>query len=179
MSATTTTVVLQTSEGEIAVEVYFDAPVSAENFVATARRGLYDGSFVRRVTPDWVQFGQAEMVTVLGSSPEIELPQRLRFTGAGIVACAQAEGRNTPDFVITTRPLPEYDGKWTIIGRVLRGMQVLQCIAALPVGMDGRPTTQVTVRGASAQQHGVVARPTVGVTTRRAGPSKLLSAVLA
>lgn len=56
-----TTVTLRTTEGDIAIKMYRDMPVTAGNFVKLAREGFYDGTVFHRVIKGFmIQGGDPE-----------------------------------------------------------------------------------------------------------------------
>eukprot|EP00965_Chrysotila_dentata_P060322 1999377-Pleurochrysis_carterae.AAC.10 len=60
-----------------------------------------------------------------------------RHSCAGLVSMANA-GRNTngSQFFITLGPMPHLDGKHVVFGRVTRGLELLQAIAAVAGSRD-------------------------------------------
>jgi peptidyl-prolyl cis-trans isomerase A (cyclophilin A) len=163
MSATHAT--LRTSKGDIRVVLYPDtAPKTVENFVGLAtgertwtdpatrqpqQRPLYDGTIVHRVIPEFmIQAGDP-----LGSGRggpgytfEDEVGGPHRFDGPGYLAMANA-GPNTngSQFFITEVATPWLDGKHTIFGKVVDGMEVVRAIARLDRDGNDRPREDVVV----------------------------------
>ena len=130
---------LQTSKGDIRVRLFPDsAPVTVDNFVGLAtgskpwrdprtgaeqRRPLYDGTVFHRVIPDFMIQGGDPLGTGTG--------------GPGYLAMANAgPDSNGSQFFITQVPTPWLDGKHTIFGEVVDGMEVVGAIATAP--RDGR-----------------------------------------
>ncbi|HEC34214.1 MAG TPA: hypothetical protein ENI37_05805 [Chloroflexi bacterium] len=123
---------IRTAKGDIVVELYADrAPVNVNSFVFLARDGWYDGVTFHRVTPDFV--AQAGDPTNTGAgNPGYQCDDEitdLSFGQAGVVGIANA-GPNTGggQFFITLAPQPGLDGRYTIIGQVVEGLDVLQSL---------------------------------------------------
>ncbi|OJT08715.1 Peptidyl-prolyl cis-trans isomerase-like 1 [Trametes pubescens] len=137
-------VVLETSMGDIQLELYWDhAPRTCKNFAELAKRGYYNGVVFHRIIADFmIQTGDPTGTGRGGTSIyeqkfEDEIHPELRFTGAGILAMANS-GPNTngSQFFITLGPTPYLDNKHTIFGRVSAGMRVVQRLGA--VGTDAQ-----------------------------------------
>ena len=139
---------LVTSRGEIRVQLFSDtAPKTVENFVGLAtgtrawrdprtgaeqHRPLYDGTIFHRVIPQFMIQGGDPLGNGRGGpgySFEDEVDGPHRFDRAGLLAMANA-GPNTngSQFFITHAPTPWLDGKHTIFGQVVSGMEVVDSI---------------------------------------------------
>jgi peptidyl-prolyl cis-trans isomerase A (cyclophilin A) len=147
---------LETSRGKIRVQLFEDtAPKTVANFIGLAtgaktwadpRTGaeqhgpLYDGTVFHRVIPQFMIQGGDPLGTGTGGpgySFEDEVGGPHRFDRPGRLAMANA-GPNTngSQFFITQVPTPWLDGKHTIFGQVVSGMEVVDAIAASE--RDGR-----------------------------------------
>jgi peptidyl-prolyl cis-trans isomerase A (cyclophilin A) len=150
---------LETSKGAIRVRLFPDtAPKTVENFVGLAtgsrswqdpktgaeqRRPLYDGTIFHRVIPDFMIQGGDPLGTGTGGpgySFEDEVSGPRRFDRPGYLAMANA-GPNTngSQFFITQVPTPWLDGKHTIFGEVVDGMEVVDAIAGSERDARDRP----------------------------------------
>jgi cyclophilin family peptidyl-prolyl cis-trans isomerase len=127
-------VTLHTARGEATIELYPDkAPLAVNNFVFLARQGWYDGNTFQRVLPGVLAETGDPSGTGFGNPGyyfDTEAAPGLRFDQAGVVAMENT-GINTngSQFFITYGPVPRFDGQFTIIGRVLTGMDVLSTLA--------------------------------------------------
>ncbi|KIY46971.1 hypothetical protein FISHEDRAFT_66256 [Fistulina hepatica ATCC 64428] len=146
-------VVLETSLGNIQLELYWDhAPKTCKNFAELTRRGYYNGVVFHRIIADFmVQSGDPTGTgrggtSIYGQKFQDEIHPELRFTGAGILAMANS-GPNTngSQFFITLAPTPYLDGKHTIFGRVNSGMRVVQRLGAVAVDAQDRPREEVKI----------------------------------
>ena len=127
------TVTFETEKGDIVFELYPRfAPVAVNSFVFLAREGWYDNSPFYRVIPDYIVQGGDPSGSSNGKPGyhfTLETTPRLRFNQAGMLALAtDSEGYNGSQFFITYSAIPEYDGKFTIFGKVIEGMEVLESL---------------------------------------------------
>lgn len=127
---------IRTAKGDIVIELYAaQAPANVNSFVFLAREGWYDGLTFFRVIPDFVaQAGDPLNVGIgnPGYQCDDEIDPNLHYDAAGVVGIANARpGTNTGScqFFITLAPQPSLDGGYTIIGRVVEGLDVLQSIS--------------------------------------------------
>jgi peptidylprolyl isomerase len=125
------TATLVTSKGEIVIELFNrEAPRTVQSFVELARKGFYDGLIFHRVVPNFVIQGGCPIGNGWGH-PGYELRceyNRLRYE-RGMVGMAHA-GKDTggSQFFVTHSRQPHLDGRYTIFGRVVEGMDVVDRI---------------------------------------------------
>jgi len=124
---------LSTDKGEIVVELFADkAPRTVNNFVFLSREGFYDGTIFHRVIADFM--AQAGDPTGTGrGGPGYrfadEFHPSLKHSKPGLLSMANAgPGTNGSQFFLTHVPTPWLDGKHTIFGQVIQGMDVLLSI---------------------------------------------------
>lgn len=126
---------LDTSAGEIEVELYADAaPLAVNNFVFLAQEGWYDDVYFHRVMEDFVaQAGDPSGLGVVGPGYSFvnETDNELVYNEAGILGMANSGAdRNGSQFFITLGPTPDLNGGYTIFGKVAEdSMAVLDEIA--------------------------------------------------
>jgi peptidyl-prolyl cis-trans isomerase B (cyclophilin B) len=122
-----------TDRGPIKVELYPDkAPLTVASFVNLARRGFYDGLNFHRVIPDFmVQGGCPEGSGRGGPGYKFE-DEANNGVGheRGVLSMANA-GPNTngSQFFITHVATPWLDGKHTVFGKVVEGLDVVDKVA--------------------------------------------------
>lgn len=124
-------VVLETDRGEIEIECFADdAPIHVASFVDLVRRGTYDGLIWHRVVSNFVIQGGDPRGSGWGDAgynlrDEIN---RRRFE-RGVVGMPKA-GKDTGgcQIFITHTPTPHLDGRYTVFGRVVRGLDVVDAI---------------------------------------------------
>ena len=137
-------VVFETTQGKIVFALKPDiAPKACENFEALVKKGYYDGiSFHRIIRGFMIQGGDPTGTgrggeSIYGKPFEDEFKPNVVFNKAGILAMANA-GRNTngSQFFVTTVPTPHLNGRHTIFGEVVEGMDVVMKLEK--VDTDGR-----------------------------------------
>ena len=124
--------VFDTSRGPIRVELAPDkAPLTVANFVNLAKRGFYDGLSFHRVIDDFMVQGGCPEGSGRGGPGyrfEDETNNGLRHD-RGVQSMANA-GPNTngSQFFITHVPTPWLDGKHTVFGKVVEGIEVVDAV---------------------------------------------------
>lgn len=121
-----------TDRGPIKLELYPDkAPLTVANFVNLARRGFYDGLNFHRVIADFmIQGGCPEGSGRGGPGYRFE-DEANNGVGheRGVLSMANA-GPNTngSQFFITHVATPWLDGKHTVFGKVVEGLEVVDAV---------------------------------------------------
>ncbi|MFM9194981.1 MAG: peptidylprolyl isomerase [Planctomycetia bacterium] len=124
-------VTITTSKGDVVVELFEDdAPNTVANFISLVEKGFYDGTPFHRVIGGFMAQGGDPTGTGSGGPGhviecECELPTaRKHFLGSLSMAHA---GKNTggSQFFLTFRPTEHLDGRHTVFGRVIEGLDVL------------------------------------------------------
>jgi cyclophilin family peptidyl-prolyl cis-trans isomerase len=125
--------ILQTSHGAIRVELFpDDAPKTVGNFETLAQDGFYDGVIFHRVIPDFmIQGGDPTGTGTGGPGYTFEdEPNRHRVVrGALAMANAGPNTNGSQFFIVTADACPWLDGKHTVFGRVVEGMDVAYAIS--------------------------------------------------
>ena len=163
---------LETSRGKIRVQLFQDtAPKTVANFIGLAtgtRRWrnpatgaeetgpLYDGTVFHRVIPDFMIQGGDPLGNGRGGPGyqfEDEVGGPHRFDRPGYLAMANAgPDTNGSQFFITQVPTPWLDGKHTIFGEVVEGMEVVDAIAAAERGPGDRPVEDLRLERVVIEQ---------------------------
>ncbi|OGE40311.1 hypothetical protein A3E86_03745, partial [Candidatus Daviesbacteria bacterium RIFCSPHIGHO2_12_FULL_47_45] len=123
--------VIETKKGTIAIEIYPEATKAASNFIQLTRDGFYDGVTFHRVEPGFVVQGGDPLGTGSGGPGyKFEDEPVTKPYNRGIVAMANS-GPNTngSQFFIMLDNHPELPPKYTIFGKVLQGMEVVDKLA--------------------------------------------------
>ena len=123
-------VTMETNRGVIEIELYPDhAPKTVNNFVFLSREGFYDGIVFHRVIADFVIQGGDPTGTGMGGPGykfEDEVAGNPLTHERGVISMANA-GPNTngSQFFITHSPQPHLNGKHTVFGKVVKGLDVV------------------------------------------------------
>ena len=127
------TATMSTDKGDIVIELFADkTPRTVNNFVFLANEGFYDGTIFHRVIADFMAQGGDPTGTGTGGPGyrfADEFHSSLKHDKPGIFSMANAgPGTNGSQFFITHVPTPWLDGKHSIFGQVIQGMDVLLSI---------------------------------------------------
>jgi len=150
--------VLETTMGQIVLGFYpDDAPNHVENFKKLAKEGVYNGVLFHRVIPGFV---------IQGGDPKTadpSTPKEMYGTGGtgnmlqaefndnphqhGTLSMARAQDPNSADaqFYICLGRIPHLDGKYTVFGEVLKGLDVVDAIGAVETEFRDIPVTPVRI----------------------------------
>jgi len=127
---------IETAKGTIEFEfTVLDAPQTVQNFITLARRGYFNGLQVHRVVPNFVvQDGDPRGDGSGGPGYTIrdELNDRPFVRGTVGMALSGPDTGGSQFFIMHS-PAPHLDAKYTVFGRVVNGMDVVDKIAPLDV----------------------------------------------
>ena len=160
------TATLTTTQGTVTVRLFPDyAPKTVRNFVELAEGGkewtnpvtrakskdkLYDGTIFHRViTGFMIQAGDPLGNGTGGPGYKFadEIHPDLRFDKPYLLAMANAgPGTNGSQFFITVAATPWLNGKHTIFGEVIDGVDVIKAITQVPTAPGDRPVTPVVLQ---------------------------------
>jgi cyclophilin family peptidyl-prolyl cis-trans isomerase len=140
---------MQTSEGTVQLELFDDdAPKTVGNFTKLAGDGFYDGLVFHRVIPDFMIQGGCPEGTGRGGPGytfEDEINDHKVARGALAMANAGPNTNGSQFFIVTTDAAPWLDGKHTVFGRVVDGMDVVDRISEKPRDAQDRPNERVEI----------------------------------
>jgi cyclophilin family peptidyl-prolyl cis-trans isomerase len=138
-----------TSKGPIRIKFMPQvAPLHVTSFAYLTRLGFYDGLTLHRVIPGFMAQGGCPLGTGTGgpgykfggeTSPEV------KHDRGGLLSMANAgPGTDGSQFFLTFKATPWLDGKHTIFGEVVEGMDTLKTIE--PLGSErGTPKEKITI----------------------------------
>ena len=122
---------IRTDRGEIIAELYKNyAPFTVMSFVKLARKGFYNGLTFHRIVPNFVVQGgdpRGDGWGGPGYSIRSEFAPLTYETGTLGIASAGKDTEGS-QFFITQSPQPHLDGRYTIFGKILSGMDVVNSL---------------------------------------------------
>ena len=125
--------VFETSEGRLVIELYADqTPKTVGSFVGLIRNHYYDGIIFHRVIEGFMaQTGDPTGTGSGGPGYKFgdEIVASLRHRGKGVLSMANAgPGTNGSQLFITFGDTPHLDGKHTVFGKIVEGLETLDKI---------------------------------------------------
>jgi peptidyl-prolyl cis-trans isomerase A (cyclophilin A) len=158
--------IFETNQGTFKIKLFADkAPKTVENFVGLAegtkeftnpetgkkeKKHFYDGLKFHRVIPNFMIQGGDPLGRGTGGPGyqfADEFSPDLRHTKPGILSMANA-GPNTngSQFFVTVAATPWLDGKHTVFGEVIEGMDVVTAISMAKTASQDRPAEDIVIK---------------------------------
>ena len=129
--------------GEIRIEFFpEDAPKTVENFVTLAKKGFYNGLNFHRVVPDFVVQGGCPKGNGTGGpgyTIKAEFNKQKHVRGTVAMARSQHPDSAGSQFYICYGTTPHLDGQYTVFGKVVSGIELVDRIK------QGDKMTSVTI----------------------------------
>jgi peptidylprolyl isomerase len=137
-------VLLQTSMGDITIQLRDDRPITTSNFKNLVQQGFYDGTIFHRVVADFVVQGGMNTSASVATIPD-EVGSN-NHNDRGTVAMAKTSQPNsaTSQFYINVKDNNSLDSGYTVFGTVISGMDVVDAISNVPVNGE-QPVTDVVL----------------------------------
>jgi cyclophilin family peptidyl-prolyl cis-trans isomerase len=159
----TVNISIETTKGNIELELFeSDAPKTVANFAGLAEQGYYNGIIFHRISKGFVIQGGDSTGTgrggksIYGKEFDDELnpatPSFQQGYKRGTVAMAnRGPNTNTSQFFIILNDSPWLPKNYTIFGKVIKGMDVVDSIAAVEIipqmgESDGKPKVDVVMK---------------------------------
>ena len=145
----------------IVIELREDAaPATVANFKQLAGRHYYDGMRFHRLFPhQLVQTGDpksrhGETGRSGTGGPGYTLPAEIHLKlEKGSVATARlpdainpTRASNGSQFFVSLEPMSQLNGQYTVFGRVIEGLEVLDAISTLPVNSNDFPIDKIVIQ---------------------------------
>ncbi len=149
--------IVETSMGTFKIELFQDkVPNTVQNFIDLVTRGFYKDMIFHRVVAGFIiQTGDPTGTGRGGSEKTIklEIHPDLKHDSAGVVGMARTQDPDsaTSQFYITLAPAPQRDGKYTVFGKVIEGLDVVMAIGQVEVDPDDRPVIPVALKSITMQ----------------------------
>ena len=139
---------METDKGTMVIELFADkTPMTVNNFVFLSREGYYDGVIFHRVIDNFMVQGGDPTGTGRGGPGYKfgdEFNSSLKHDKQGILSMANAgPDTNGSQFFITHGPTPHLNGKHTVFGQVVEGLDVLMSIPARDPGNVNAPAVKI------------------------------------
>ncbi len=146
-----TKVILETSMGNVKIELFDDVPVTAGNFKKLVEKGFYNGVIFHRVIPKFMIQGGDPTGTGMGG-PGYTIKDEFGKNNRnvrGTISMANA-GPNTggSQFFINVVDNNYLDSKHPVFGKVVEGMEVVDAISNVKRDRNDRPLTPVVIKSA-------------------------------
>jgi len=116
---------MQTTRGEIELELYAaDAPLAMDAFTRIVEQGTIAGSEFTRVVPDFVD----QEASIRDAAVQRDEVNRHRLTRGNLAWATAGLDTGRPGYTLNHTPQPHNEGDFTSLGRVIRGMEVVDRI---------------------------------------------------
>jgi peptidyl-prolyl cis-trans isomerase B (cyclophilin B) len=140
-------VVMETNYGPIELELFWkDTPKTAENFLKLTNSGFYNGLTFHRIIPNFVIQGGDPSGDGTGG-PGYSIPFEKANTKhlRGYLGMARSQDPNSAgsQFYICLKELPSLDNNYVVFGKVIKGMDTVDKIAAVKTGPGDFPVDKV------------------------------------
>jgi cyclophilin family peptidyl-prolyl cis-trans isomerase len=125
------TATIVTSRGAFTIEFLpEEAPLTVDNFVQLARKGYFDGQAIPRVVPNFViQAGDPRGDQNGGPGYQIRCEiNEVPFERAAVGMALSGKDTGGSQWFVTHSPQPHLDGGYSVFGRVVSGMNVVDSI---------------------------------------------------
>jgi cyclophilin family peptidyl-prolyl cis-trans isomerase len=154
--AMSSTAVMHTNHGDITIELFDEeAPKTVENFKKLAGDSFYNGVIFHRVIKDFMIQGGDPTGTGTGGPGytfEDEFNEHQVVRGALAMANAGPNTNGSQFFIVTTDAAPWLDGKHTVFGHVVDGMEVVDKIEGGQTDQNDKPREEARIERVSLQE---------------------------
>jgi len=145
---------IETPLGNVYIQFYDQTPKHKESFIQMAEAGYWDSLTFNRVIPNFVAQGGCPDTEEGFTDPDYLLEPELDSELTHVYGAVGAGRDDNPgkvsatcQFYIVQNPngLHRLDGDYTIFGQVIKGMDVIDRIVAVPRTADNTPTQPITM----------------------------------
>ncbi|RKX21987.1 MAG: peptidylprolyl isomerase [Candidatus Zixiibacteriota bacterium] len=145
-------IAIETDFGTMKLELFRDvAPGHVDSMLARIKEGFYDGLIFHRIIDGFMIQGGDPQGTGMGGAPyrlKAEFSDLPHLDGTLSMARAQDPNSASSQFFICLGRQAFLDGKYTVFGQVMDGMDVLHKIGKVPCGgpRKSKPEKDVFIR---------------------------------
>jgi peptidylprolyl isomerase len=145
-------VLLQTSMGDITIQLRDDKPIATDNFKNLVQQGFYDGTIFHRVVADFMIQGGMNTSASVATIPDEIGNDNHNIIGTVAMAKTSQPNSATSQFFINVvdnskkvyQDGTTFDGTYTVFGTVISGIDVVDAISNVPVNGE-QPVTDVVL----------------------------------
>jgi len=135
--------------GQIVIELYpEEAPKNVANMIGLADKGYFNGLIFHRVIKGFVIQGgcpKGDGSGDPGYEIEDEISPRLKHLKGTVAMANRGPNTNGSQFYVCLEPQPRLDGRYTIFGQVVQGMDVVERIGNVQTGPRDKPVSDVVM----------------------------------
>ena len=148
-----TKVIIRTNMGDITIELFADMPITTNNFKNLVSQGAFDSTsgvnvtFHRVVDGLVIQGGDVSVKGINAATIKDELPNK-HSNIRGSVAMAKTtapDSANSQFFINLVDNSKDLDSNYSVFGRVVDGMNVVDAIAKVQVDTNDKPLQDVMI----------------------------------
>jgi len=153
-----TRVLLQTSMGDITLQLREDKPITTANFLKLIVQGKYNNTIFHRVMEGFMIQGGDPTGTGYGDSSIPSIPDEIgtnnhNYNGTIAMANTGQPNSASSQFFINVMDnntrYESFDTDYTVFGNVVSGMDVVMAISQVATDSNDKPVETVTLIGAS------------------------------
>ncbi len=142
--------VMETGYGAVTLEFFpGDAPDHVRNFIDLTQQGFYDGLTFHRIIDGFVIQGgcpKGDGTGGPGYNIKAEFNSRKHLPGTLAMARSADPDSAGCQFYICLAPLAQLDGKYTVFGQVIDGMEVVRRIGKVQTDANDKPLEPVIIK---------------------------------
>ena len=135
--------------GEIAIQLHEkEAPDNVANIIKLTNDGFFNGLTFHRIIKGFVIQGgcpRGDGTGDPGYKLDDEISPNLKHLKGTVAMTNSGPNTNGSQFYICLEPLPQLNGRYTIIGQVVSGMEVVERIGDVKTGARDKPSTPVVM----------------------------------
>jgi len=155
--------IMHTNKGDIRLKLYLQAaPKTTDNFIKLAKQGFYNGVKFHRVIEDFmIQGGDPKSKDNNWSDDgtggpgymfEDEINDYKLTRGKLAMANSGPDTNGSQFFIVTAESTPWLDGKHTVFGEVVGGMEVVGKIESVSVNGNDHPLEDIVINGIDVEE---------------------------